>query len=110
MAAGVDGDDLLAALADMEAAIDTRSVGAKRQARYRQRRAERNEASQSVTVTPKETVPQTPLKENPPLNGSPKGEPIPPQLLPEHVLETWNEVAERSGFPKARLTPARRKQ
>lgn len=33
-----------------------------------------------------------------------------PALSPEHVLETWNEVAERSGFPKARLTPARRKQ
>lgn len=48
MAHGVQGDDLLAALADMEAAIDTRSTGAKRQARYR----ERNKSSQSVTVTP----------------------------------------------------------
>ncbi len=59
MAAGVTGEALVAAIAAMEAespATDTRSTGAKRQQRYRERVAERNEASQSVTsdviVTP----------------------------------------------------------
>lgn len=59
IAAGVSGDDLVRAIAEMEAEMappDTRSAGARRQQRYRDRIAERNEASQSVTrdasVTP----------------------------------------------------------
>jgi len=32
-------------------------------------------------------------------------------LKPEHVLEAWNEVAERTGLPKAKkLTPERRRK
>jgi hypothetical protein len=62
--------------------------------------------------------PPDPKKEKPtPLNGSPKGEPIPPpaepdqpDLRPEHVLEAWNAMADRAGVPKAKLTPERRKK
>lgn len=73
VALGMSGDALAAAIAEMQAAEDTRSTGAKRQQRYRdrlaERDAERNEASQTVTrdasVTPppvldKEIPPQTP--------------------------------------------------
>ncbi|MEO9131931.1 MAG: SGNH/GDSL hydrolase family protein [Sphingomonas sp.] len=49
IAAGITGDALVSAVADMEAAVDTRSPAARRQARYRARRANRNAASQSVT-------------------------------------------------------------
>jgi lysophospholipase L1-like esterase len=49
LAAGISGDALISAVADMEAAVDTRSPAAKRQARYRTQRAARNEPSQSVT-------------------------------------------------------------
>ena len=49
IAAGITGDALVNAVADMETAVDTRSPAAKRQARYRMRLAQRNAASQSVT-------------------------------------------------------------
>ena len=77
LAAGVTGEALVAAIADMEASQpeqDTRSTGAKRQQRYRERVAERNEASQNVTrdddVTPtpsldKEIPPKPPKENNP---------------------------------------------
>lgn len=70
IAAGVSGDDLVRAVEEMEAAVapDTRSSAAKRQARYRERVAERNEtrneASQSVTcdvsVTPSPSLDKSP--------------------------------------------------
>jgi hypothetical protein len=67
LAAGVTGDALIAAIAEMEAdmpAVDTRSTAAKRQARYRDRLAERNKASQSVTcddgVTPAPSLDKSP--------------------------------------------------
>lgn len=32
------------------------------------------------------------------------------EIVPEHVLEAWNTMADRSGLPKARMTPERRKK
>lgn len=73
MAAGMPADAIVAAVAAMESATDTRTTAAKRQARYRDRIAEkRNEASQSVTcddnvtlksLPDKEVFPQTPFQE-----------------------------------------------
>lgn len=41
---------------------------------------------------------------------SPKKDgPAKPTLLPEHVLEAWNDMAARIGLPKAKMTPDRRK-
>jgi len=80
IAAGVSGDDLVRAVAEMEAvalaqiaaerpAEDTRSVNARRQARYRERlaerNAERNGASQTVTRDALVTLDPSPTK-NPP--------------------------------------------
>lgn len=80
IAAGVSGDDLVRAVAEMEAVAlaqlaaerpveDTRSVSARRQARYRERlaerNAERNEASQSVTGDAFVTVDPSPNKSPP---------------------------------------------
>lgn len=84
IAAGMDADAIVAAVADMEAEITpTKSKGAERQARYR----ERNKTSQSVTsddsdanpspLCPpldKETPPTPPKEINPP--------PISPQPFP----------------------------
>lgn len=65
----------------------------------------------SRDVTDKKEAPQTPEEKTTPLNGSPKGEPIPPPaLLPEHVLEAWNDMAGRLGLSKAKLTPDRRRK
>lgn len=115
IAAGVTGDALVAAIAEMEASIDTRSTGAKRQARYRERLADK--ASQSVTKrnsdASKEKSPQTPLKENTPL--SPKGD-IPPlgtkssgrndhPAKPDDVAEqTWRDFVTHRKAKKAPVT------
>lgn len=56
LAAGMDADAVANAVEAMEAEIDTRSTGAKRQARYR----ERNKASQSVTSDAIVTSPLSP--------------------------------------------------
>jgi len=87
VALGMSGDALAAAIAEMQAAEDTRSTGAKRQQRYRDRLAardaERNEASQSVTrddsvtrppVLDKETSPRPP-KEIKPTPRTPRATP-----------------------------------
>lgn len=97
LAAGVTGDALVAAIADMEASMDTRSSAAKRQARYRDNLDKK--ASQTVTNRnsnacengAKEKSPQTPLKENKPL--SPKGDTPPFDFRAE-----WNEAAKASGL------------
>lgn len=104
IAAGVTGDALVAAIAEMEAATDTRSSAAKRQARYRENQNIR--ASQIVTNhnsdAAKEKSPQTPLKENKPI--SPKGDTPPFDFQSE-----WNEAAKRSGLRLCQaMNPSRR--
>lgn len=93
IAAGVTGDALVTAIAEMEAATDTRSSAAKRQAQYRERLNVK--ASQTVTNhnsdAQKENSPQTPLKENKPI--SPNGDTPPFDFQSE-----WNETARRSGL------------
>lgn len=118
VANGVTGDALIAAIADMEAAIDTRSTGAKRQARYR----ERNKASQTVTSVTSDAPPPNEYISNPPpvsseANASsetpttPKSNgKHPPAVSAEQVIEAWNVMAGAAGVPKARLTPERRKK
>lgn len=95
----------------------------KRRAADRARQqAHRERASRDITlchvpsrdVTAKKKSPPDPQKEKPtPLNGSPKGEPIPPtpSLRPEHVIEAYTDVAERCGLPAIRkMTGTREKQ
>lgn len=116
VALGMSGDELQAAIAEMQAAEDTRSVGAKRQQRYRDRQAERNETSQSVTrdapVTPpplldKETSPTPPKEINPTLRVCDPREADP--VLP--IVDCWNEMASRTGLSRiAKLTTERRKR
>lgn len=93
IAAGVTGDALVTAVAEMEAATDTRSSAAKRQARYREN--QNIKASQTVTNrdsdAEKEKSPQTPLKENKPI--SPKGDTPPFDFQSE-----WNAAAKASGL------------
>lgn len=39
----------------------------------------------------------------------PISEPEAPKLKPEHVVEAWNDMAGRTGLPKAKMTPERRR-
>lgn len=87
---------------------------------HSERRKNRTTSYESCDIVPtgEKEIPPDPQKKNTPLNGSPKGEPIPPpdaendepDLRPEHVLEAWNAMADRAGVPKAKLTPERRKK
>lgn len=106
IAAGVTGDALVAAIAEMEAATDTRSSSAKRQARYRENLDIK--ASQTVTNrdsdAAKEKSPQTPLKENKPI--SPKGDTPPFDFQTE-----WNAAAKGSGLRSCQaMNPGRKAQ
>ena len=78
LAAGMSPEAVVAAVAEMEGAADTRSAGAKRQQRYR----ERNKASQTVTrddgdapLSPASLSPEPPITtpSNPPPPSPPKG-------------------------------------
>jgi hypothetical protein len=97
IAAGVSGDDLVRAVAEMEdampAAMPSRSKAADRQARYRERQAsqtvtERHETSQTVTtVTP-------PLSPSPPPPDPPHPAPIPVEIyIPRAKGPTQTEIA-----------------
>jgi hypothetical protein len=88
MAAGMDADAICAAVADMEASIDTRSTAAQRQARYR----ERNKASQSVTQRNDVTINPSPLI--PPLKAPPDPLKITPPISPHPVVEDARDPLE----------------
>lgn len=125
IAAGLSGDALVAAVAEIEASLandvaeDTRSSAAKRQARYRERlverNAEHNKASQSVTrdesVTPAPfPAPSPSFPPDPQTNPTPTHTPEPTPrarkgagfCLPEHIpAEEWAEfVAMRQRIRK----------
>lgn len=96
IAAGMPAEQLVRAIAAMETAADTRSAGAKRQARYR----ERNKTSQ--TSLPDcggiDAAPLLPLsfEANAP-------------LLSERAVTAWNAAAARVGLSQARPLDASRK-
>ena len=114
-----------AALADAEAKAAEKR--AKDEERQRKSRANRT-VSHPVTVTPrdkcdtpldKETPPTPPKEIKPPLPPSSSNEDDTPTaekpekpdaLKPEHVIEVWNNLAERYRLPRVmKLTPQRRR-
>lgn len=140
IAAGMPQEAILAAVAEMEAAIQpTRSKGAERQARYEERKRQkasemtksvRNDENDAAAPSPNEYI-SNPLPE--PLDSSIELSPLSifdrisiaersiailialldaelSALRPEHVVEAWNEMAGRKGLPKAKLTPERRRK
>ncbi|MBM3333193.1 hypothetical protein FJY63_00875 [Candidatus Sumerlaeota bacterium] len=149
IAAGVSGDDLVRAIADIEASIPAPvdEVAERRRAydRERKRKAkadnsggipvESAESAESAESLPSfEVSPQTPLpKSNPGITPlTPHGgrisvvdfqileiavgvmiagldDLIANSLTPEHVLEAWNDLAERCNLPKAKMNPRRRR-
>jgi hypothetical protein len=59
---------------------------------------------QQVDPNPPEPSSSTIATQSPKKDG-----PAKPTLLPEHVLEAWNDMAARIGLPKAKMTAERRK-
>lgn len=104
---GLTASDILAVAEALECKKDR--TGAERQARYRERKAEkRNGVTRDVTrdaVSPNESI-LTPSE--PPSVIS--NEITPPSDPPTLVLEAFNLMAGEAGLPKARMTPERRKK
>jgi len=95
LAAGMDHDAIVAAVADMEASVPkAASSGAERQARYRARKASQSDGSDvtSVTVTEqvppkKETSPTPPKEKTTPSQSEPNGSSKTPRQALECVLD-----------------------
>lgn len=110
------------ALAKLADAPRSRSSGAERQARYRERLRNADSVTESVTsdVTSDALPPPNDIYSNPPptppvisnemtspVTSSDEGE---ESLKPEHVVAAWNETATRFGLPTVRkLTEQRRR-
>ena len=101
--------------ASEEAKREARRAGnAERQRRFKAKRkvtkANGSNALPSVIPSPNDIYsnPQ-PVPLDIPDGISPPIDDRPVSLEPEHVVEAWNETAERLGLPKARLTPQRRR-
>ncbi len=128
IAAGVAGDDLVRAVAEMEAATDTRSSAARRQARYRERGAAGSDsapdtpprtlrtaapdtprrASRTVTfVTRDGAVPPNEYISNPPEPLDAKAS-LPPLAI--RIVDEWNATAGKRGAKPAKPLDAGRRK
>lgn len=137
LAAGVTGDALVAAIADMEACAPVTDGSAARRrekdAVYqatrraeakaakatpdrRQNRQSRQTSADGADAPSPNDIYSNPLP--PPLDCSDEQstpavdllDPVEVKLQPEHVVEAWNEMAGRLGLAKAKLTAERRKK
>lgn len=95
--AGVTGDDLVAAIAAIESAADSRGPSAKRQSRYRDNK--RNKIVTNVTSDDKESPPLSPL------DGSPTPLPIIPPIIPPKKLAPRKSLLESWELRNGELTP-----
>lgn len=109
----------IAEVAEAMAGEQSRSSAAERQRRYRDRKRNDRDVTRDVTDerNAKENPPQTPHKENiPPVISDEMTSPTVENensndLRPEHVVEHWNSMAERTGLPAIRkLTLERRRK
>jgi hypothetical protein len=116
IAAGVSGEDLVRAVAEMEAALvpaqPVRTKGALRTERYRER--QRHKASQSVTCDESDACDAVPPNEyisNPPPKPQiAKAISSPLAETAERVVEAWNRDTAGTPLPQTRgLNPDRRK-
>lgn len=128
--AGVSGDALYRAIAELEAATDTRSPGARRMARYRARQGQKELGQKELGASPSVTsvtcddgdgradLPPNDINSNPPSPSSadadatpllviPKAEPLEP--LAERVTAAWNVMAAANGLAQARGLSAERR-
>lgn len=116
MAAGMTGEALIAAIAEIEAAqgVKADAVAEKRRAYDRERK--RNKKANSTGIPPEstetaesaETAPPNDIYSNPPVN--PIGAKAPTSPFSETVRKAWNDGPGSNGATKANaLTPSRRK-
>jgi len=95
IAAGMPGEQIVSAVAAMEAVNDTRSAGAKRQARYRERN---KDSAATVGAGDVESAPLLPLS----FEANAPG-------LADRTVTAWNAAAARTGLCQARPLDAGRK-
>ena len=103
IAAGMPAEQVVRAVAAMEMVSDTRSAGAKRQARYRERN---KESSAAASLAGRDEIDPAPLL---PLSFDAD---MPSQFdraLSDRAVTAWNAAAERVGLGQARPLDAGRK-
>jgi hypothetical protein len=126
LAAGVTGDALVDAIAEMEAAQPKDATADRRRAWDRERKRQQREmvsggippeSADNADSDEAKEIPPKPPKENTTPQISPKGDTTPQaandenQLKPEHVVEVWNDMAGQCGLPKVKdLNSARRRR
>lgn len=134
LAAGITGDALVQAIAEMESclpghAVDTSAArrrakdaayqAEKRAARRRDNRQNLPTSADSADAPSPNDIYSNPLPLTPDCSDEQSipnlisiepESPTDPVLKPEHVVEAWNEMAGRLGLSKAKLTPERRKK
>jgi hypothetical protein len=98
IAAGMPAEQVVRAVAAMEMVADTRSAGAKRQARYRERN---KESAEAVSLAEGDKIDPAPLL---PLSFGPD---IP--SLSDRAVTAWNAAATRAGLSQARPLDTSRK-
>ncbi|QNA85203.1 hypothetical protein G4G27_15245 [Sphingomonas sp. So64.6b] len=121
--AGVSGDALYRAIAELEAATDTRSPGARRMARYRARQGQKEQGQKEQGASPSVTsvtcddgddgdghadLPPNDINSNPPSPSSADADATPLLVIPkaeplaERVTAAWNLMAAANGLAEAR--------
>ena len=95
IAAGMPGEQIISAVAAMEAVNDTRSAGAKRQARYRERTKDSAATARAGDV---ESAPLLPLSFDADIPS-----------MADRTVDAWNAAAARAGLSQARPLEAGRK-
>jgi hypothetical protein len=103
---GLSLDDVI----EIAAAMEARSKAAERQSRYRHRKKARDvtddDVTRDVTPVPKEYIsnPPSPSVKSDDLTSpaAKNGHSQELALKPEHVIEAWNAMAERTGLPAVR--------
>ena len=95
IAAGMPGEQIISAVAAMEAVADTRSAGAKRQARYRERNKDSAATARAGDV---ESAPLLPLSFDADIPS-----------MADRTVDAWNAAAARAGLSQARPLEAARK-
>lgn len=104
-------------VAEIAAAMESRSKAAERQSRYRKRKASvpKSDVTGDVTFPLNESISKPPVSSEPegstetPTTPKSNGK-APPAVSPEQVVEAWNTMADGAGVPKAKLTPERRRK
>lgn len=114
IAKGLSANDILEVSRALDNKVDRTATERKRRQRARDNAGDKSRRDVTRDPPPNEYIsnpPPEPLDTanavSPPSDFSDSGN---QNLKPEHVVEAWNDMAERAGLPKAKMTPERQRK